>query len=170
MTTSAELHSYLLALQTSTLSEREIYHSIHEFGREHFLDAREVVEHHLYHADPQFRYVALDVVGKHWHLVEHWHTAVRFLIHDIDADCRRMGASVLGSLMRDTQDMQTLHILATIVANAYENTYVRQTAYSAMRQIVHYDVQEQWAMSRGSYDLQRDADWEWVATFLSYSS
>ena len=72
--------------------------------------------------------------------------------------------------MRGTQDMQTLQILATTVTNTDENKFVRETAYRAMRQIFHDDVQEQWAMSISSYDLQRDADWEWVATFLSSSS
>ncbi len=167
MTSRAELETYLTAHQTGTLSDRETYHSIHEFGRENFMPAQAVVEEYLHHADPQFRYVALDVVGNHWHLAEHWDTAYSFLMQDIDSDCRRMGASVLGGMMRDTQDVKTLRILASTVANTAEDKYVRQTAYRSMREILNYSPQEAWSIGKTGYDLQCDADWEWIASFLS---
>jgi len=81
-----ELAHQMQNLRQGKMSSREMYHTIHEFGRENFLEARPVVESFLTNEDAQLRSIALEVLTNRWRLAEHWKTARYFLEHDPDED------------------------------------------------------------------------------------
>jgi hypothetical protein len=64
----SELLSLLEEVRHNRLKGRELYHAIHEFGRNHFLQARKDVEGFLTNADPQLCSFALEVLVNHWRL------------------------------------------------------------------------------------------------------
>ncbi len=161
-----ELFSLLKALRRSNLSDREIYHAIQTFGETNFQEARPEVEHFLTSENPELRFVALKVLTRYWHLNEHWQTARYFLEHDPDEDVRFRAASALAGLRQNTQDRATLTILAQVVLNEQEADVVRIAAYAAMKAIMHYDPREQFDILKGTFDVQRKVDWEWVRSFL----
>lgn len=164
--THKELVLQLQDLQQGKIPAREIYHTIHEFGRMGFLEARPVVERFLTSEDPQLRAIALEVLVRHWRLAEHWDTARRFLEQDPDEDCRMRGASMLETLKRNTQDRRTLAVLARVVRNEHERPIVREAAYAAMRGILHYDPREQFQLAAKGIDLARGVDWQMVDAYL----
>jgi hypothetical protein len=61
-----ELIQQMHDLQQSKIPYDDVYHTIHEFGRENFREARPVVESFLTHEDEQFRYIALQVLTHSW--------------------------------------------------------------------------------------------------------
>src|SRR2546428_14133950 len=73
----AELQRRLDALRQGTLPEADIYRTVHQFGWQHFLEARVDVERLLTHHKPRLRYIALEVLTTHWNLEEHWETALK---------------------------------------------------------------------------------------------
>lgn len=166
MASKEELSAQLEVLRKGKMAPDEMYHTIHEFGRENFREARPVVETFLTSDDPELRYIALEVLTRHWRLMEHWDTARKFLEHDSDSNCRMKGASSLEVLKRNTQDSRTLAVLAHVVRNAQENRIVREVAYAAMKGILHYDPREQFAISSKGLDLERDVDWNVVDSYL----
>jgi hypothetical protein len=161
-----ELLHQMRNLQQGKMSSHEMYHTIHEFGREDFLEARPVVESFLTHEDAQLRYIALEVLTNHWRLAEHWQTARDFLEHDPDEDCRRRGASSLALLKMNTKDRSTLAILARVVSNGREDKIVRIAAYAAMKGVIHFDPREQFKMASRGLNLSQDVDWGMVESYL----
>jgi len=125
-----------------------------------------VVERFLTHEDDQLRYIALEVLTNHWRLAEHWQTARDFLEHDPDEDCRRMGASSLEALKMNTKDRPTLAVLARVVCNEQEDKMVRESAYSAMKGVIHFDPREQLKMACKGLNLSQDVDWDIVKSYL----
>ena len=142
------------------------YYAIHEFGDENFIEARPEVEHFLTSDDPRLRYIALHVLTQHFGLQEYWGTALTFLRHDPDEDCRRMAASSLASLKRNTKDTKTLEALARSVSNKSEDEDVRIRAYTAMREVLDFDGREQMRIVGPEFDLERDADWQMIHSYI----
>ncbi len=160
-----QLIQQLQDIRQGRLPESELYSTIHGFGRQHFLEARQDVERLLKHSDPQIRKIALHVLTKDWRLSEHWETAHSFLLHDPDIDCRMQGASALGTLKMNTQDHRTLSVLAKVVTNQQEVPIVRETAYAAMRGILHFDPREQFRLASKGIATQ-EMDWNMVQSYL----
>jgi uncharacterized membrane-anchored protein len=116
--------------------------------------------------DPQLRTIALEVLTNHWRLADYWDIARAFLEQDPDKECRMQGASALEVLKRNTQDRRTLSILAHVVYNPHEASLVRETAYAAMRGIIHYDPSEQFHLASKRLNLSQDVDWVMVESYL----
>jgi hypothetical protein len=148
------------------LDDRALYKAIYQFGRQGFVQARPTVETFLTHENPDLRYIALEVLTRHWHLEQHWETARRFLEQDDDTQCRMMGASALAVLRRNSQDTRTLQVLARVVRDNSEKVGVREATYAAMREIIQYDPREQLRLSGRDLDLERDIDWNMVDSYL----
>lgn len=161
-----ELVGLLQALRRYTLSSREIYHAIQAFGEANFQEARPEVEQLLQNEDPELRFVALKVLACYWNLNEHWQTARWVLEHDADEDCRFRAATALSCLKRDTQDSQTLKVLAHVVQNEQEKLVVRESAYAAMKAILHHDPREQFHIASRGFDLAQEVDWKLVDKYL----
>jgi hypothetical protein len=168
--TKDELLQQMLDLQQGKIPRNDIYHTIHEFGRENFREARPVVESFLTHENEQFRYIALEVLTNHWRLAEHWQTARDFLEHDSDDDCRRMGASSLEALKMNTKDRPTLEVLARVVCNEQEGKMVRVSAYTAMHGVIHFNPREHFKMTCKWLNLFEEIDWDMVKSYLPEGS
>jgi len=162
-----ELHRRLRGIQQGEIAHSELYSMIHQLGEAGLTDARSTIEQFLGHEDPQLRYIALEVLTRHFRCDEHWHTAKGFLLKDSDPDCRRMGASALNILKRNTQDWETLHILAQVVCNEEELTTAREAAYIAMLGIIQFNPQQQFELSLRGLHLERDVDWTMVKSYLN---
>lgn len=150
-----ELISLIVALRHNTLSMREIYHAIQTFGEMNFQEARPEVEQFLTSEDPELRFVALKVLTRYWHLDEHWETARKILLHDPDEDCRFRAADAIADLRRNSQDRQTLKLLAHVVHNEQEKAVVRAAAYAAMKAVLHFDPHEQFTLLKGKLDIEK---------------
>jgi HEAT repeat protein len=161
-----ELVSLLKALRRGALSPRETYRAIQAFGEMNFQEARPEVEGFLKSEDPELRFVSLKVLTLYWHLEEYWETAREILEHDPDEDCRFRAAAALADLKQDTQDRQTLQVLARVVRNEQEELVVREAAYAAMKAVLHFDPHEQFHTATRSFDLDKEADWEMVDSYL----
>lgn len=161
-----QLENSLLLLQQNQLQDAELYRTLQKFGQHRFLKARPEVEALLKSDSPYWRMVALEILTRYWQLQEYWQIACSLLEHDPDEDVRASAADALGVLKRDTKDQVTLALLAQAVLNSREENMVRREAYAAMKAIIHYDPREQFELFR-TFDVQRDADWQWVRSFLS---
>jgi hypothetical protein len=161
-----ELSRLLENVRQGKLKGRELYHALHEFGRNYFLQARKDVEGFLTNADPQLRAVALEVLVNHWRLQDFETTSRDFLEHDPDRECRIKGASALEVLKRNTNDKQTLSLLAGVVHNEQEALIVREAAYAAMLGIVHYDPAEQFRLASKGIKSPQEIDWKMVDSYL----
>lgn len=161
-----EMAQALVQIQQNQLQGRALHHALHEFGRHFFFPARAEVERFLTDPDPDLRDIALEVLANHWRLPEMWETARQFLEHDEDSDCRMKGASALAVLKRNTQDRQTLSILAHVVRNTQEEHLVRRVAYAAMRGILHYEPREQYHFTSHHSSLMKEIDWKMVDSYL----
>ncbi len=163
--TRDELERTFRAMQAGSVPPEDIYHVVHEFGEHNFREAFSVVEPLLHSSDPQLRAVALEVIAGHWGMPGYWDTIVRRLTEDPDIDCRFRAATLIGSLKRDTDDQDALHLLAQVVSNTSEHHLVRAAAYGAMLRILHYPLLEVFRTSGGRFDPDRDADWELVRRY-----
>lgn len=149
------------------INKSKLYSTIHLFGQADLIEARPDVERFLTNERPDLRSIALHVLTLHFKLQEHWQTAVDFLLYDPDISCRSKGASALEWLKRNTRDSRTLSILASVATNKNEEIGVRGDAYTAMRGIFSYDNEEQLHIIDHNFNLERDADWEFVRTCLN---
>lgn len=163
--TRAELERTFRAMQSGAVPPQDVYHVVHEFGRHNFREASPVVEPLVQSRDSQLLAVALEVIAGPWGMPGYWDTICRRLTEDPDIDCRFRAAGLIGSLKRDTDDQDTLHLLAQVVSNNSENHLVRATAYGAMLRILHYPPLEVFRTSGGRFDPDRDADWELVRRY-----
>ena len=161
-----ELASLLEALRHDKMSAREVYHAIQAFGELNFQEAQSEVERFLKSEDPELRFIALKVLTRYWHLEKHWKTAQDVLEHDPDEDCRFRAAHALAGLRRNTQDRSTLKVLARVVRNEQEKRVVREAAYAAMREIIHYNPREQLHIASRGFDLAKEIDWKMVDSYL----
>lgn len=153
-------------LRKGDLSSRKTYHAIQTLGRMNFREARPDIEKFLTNSEPELRMVALKVLTRYWHLPEHWSTALRFLESDPDVECRMRGATALGDLKVNTSDPETLKELAKFVKNEHEEELVRETAYAAIRSIIHNDPREQLHLAAHRIDLTKEVDWNMINTYV----
>lgn len=162
-----ELNRIRVALHNNTLSARETYHAIQLFGEMNFQEARPEVEQYLTSDNPELRFVALKVLTRYWHLQEHWETARKVLLCDADEDCRFRAADALADLKCNTQDQQTLKVLARVVRNEQEKAVVRISAFAGMKAVLHFDPREQFDIVKGGLDVEKKVDWKVVDAYLS---
>ena len=166
--TPEELRQLHEALKQGKLQGREVYRAVQIFGENLYLPARPEVESLLHSEDFELRFVALKVLTRYWHLKEHWETARQVLLSDPEVECRVRAAHDLGSLMRNTQDPRTLHVLAQVVQNEQENLTVREAAYAAMKEVLQYDAREQLHMATRRFDFNREVDWNLVNQYSEW--
>jgi HEAT repeat protein len=148
------------------LSSDDTYTALFELGSAQVLDAIPVIERFLTHANPDFRRLALQSLVFDYHLQRHWETARQMLHRDPDVDVRMMAAAALGRLRRSTQDRVTLRILANLVRDEDEDTFVRQDAYDAMLSVLQPDSWPRFGMLR-TIDLDTNVDWDMVDFYLA---
>jgi hypothetical protein len=160
-----ELEQLLAALRKGKLVGREIYRAVQAFGENNYQAARPEVESLLKSDDPELRFVSLKVLTRYWHLSEHWETAYSVMLHDPDEDCRFRAAHDLGTLERNTHDARSLKVLADVVCNKQERRMMREAAYAAMVEVLHYNPREQFRMSTRSFDFEKEVDWDMVRKY-----
>jgi hypothetical protein len=136
----AKLSIVLADLRAGRLRSNSLPDVIHEFGEERFEEALPEIVNFLTSTNEVVRYMALHVLTFHFQSKDYKPAAIEMLLHDPDEDCRRQAAAGLGSLMENTGDHESLHILVQVVHNEEETEAVRATAYKAMYTIVHLIV------------------------------
>ena len=155
-------------LRANKIPRSNLYFIISDFGEDHYAPAIPDIKRFLTDEDSSLRYVALEVLAVNFRLPECWQIARDFLENDPDPDPyssnRILGASVLGLMRINTQDRETLSLLAGIVANDQENDILRSSAYAAMREIIAYDAQEQRNLIK-SFNPETDIDWSLIAKY-----
>ena len=155
-------------LRANKIPHTELYFIISDFGEDHYAPAIPDIKRFLTDEDSSLRYVALEVLSVNFRLPECWQIARDFLEHDPDHDPdsnnRLLAASVLGLMRINTQDRETLSILAGIVANDQESRVLRGSAYAAMREIIAYDAQEQRNLV-DAFNPETDIDWSLIAKY-----
>jgi HEAT repeats len=165
---SEELQQWLRDLHAGRVPQDQLHHVIHELGRARAVGARPVVERFLQSEDADLPWVALEVLTRHFRLQDHLPTARQVLLQDKDEHCRMGGADALGSLLKNTGDVDALRLLAGVVRNDEENAFVRLAAYAAMFAIIQYDGRQQLEFSRprSFREIDRLVDWNLVDAYL----
>ena len=150
------------ALERGEIPDSAAYTAIHLLGEASCLEARDAIEGYLESPEFDLRGIALNVLTLHWGLAEHADTALRFLRDDEDEDNRSLAATSLGVLFEGTRDDDRLRQLAPAVRNEEEDAMVRQSAYTAMLQILGVPADERPPSTR-FMDLANDVDWDLVS-------
>ena len=150
------------ALVAGQIAPQNLYAAIHSLGHGPAGDAKPYVERFLHHADPQLRYIALNVLTIHWKCHEHRRTCERFAQEDPDSDNRRIGVSGLAALLESTRDASALRFLLDIFQNDAEEHHIRDAAYSSILYVLGAPVKDQPRLTR-LIDFDRDVKWEWIA-------
>ena len=155
-------------LRANKIPRSNLYFIISEFGDDHYTPAIPDIKRFLTSEDHSLRYIALEVLALNFRLPECWQIARDFLEHDPDhnpdSSNRLLAASVLGLMRRNTQDRETLSILAHVVANDQENRILRGSAYIAMREIIAYNAQER-IKRLNTFNPATDVDWSLIAKY-----
>jgi HEAT repeat protein len=133
-----------------------------DWGKVGLLEARQDIEPFLYSPEADLRISALHTLVGNFHLHDYWPTAVQFLLYDPDILVRCEAAFVLGWLKNDTRDQRTLAVLADVVCDPYDDETVRGYAYDSMRWVTFGDLDP----LEESFYLERDADWNFVKSYL----
>jgi len=155
---AADLH----ALQQPGLPPGVQVAGIFSLGKNRYAPAIPTIEGFLQDADPTVRAEALKVLIRYYKLDRHWETARQFLLYDPSNWPRIIAAELLGEIRRDTNDPQTLALLANVVLNAEEEPLIRGGAYTAMEMIRHYDRRiHPLRVAKHLEDIP-DVDWPWV--------
>jgi HEAT repeat protein len=163
---NAKLSATLADLRSGRLPLHDLPDVIHEFGEERFDEALPEIVASLTSPNERVRYMALHVLTFHFQLKDYKPAAIEMLLHDPDEDCRRQAAAGLGSLMKNTEDRESLHALAQVVHNEEETEAVCASAYKSMYSIVHYDRQQQKQLTETLFEPGFTFDWEFVDTYL----
>lgn len=166
MTLHPDVSRLLSTLENPHAAGPAIYHAVHELGRPGATTARRDIERFLTHTDPELRYVALEVLTRHFRLLEHLGTALHFLRHDSSASNRAGAADALLDLKMDTGDRAVLSELANVIRDAAEDAEVREASYAALLGIAHYDPVQQADLSGRDLDFDSDIDWDLVDSYL----
>ncbi len=148
----------LIDYRAGKISELFYGSMIVQWGKAHLLEARPDIEPFLHSSDADIRSSALDVLAGRFRLQEYWSTAVQFLLYDPEYIPRVTGANALAWLKANTKDPRTLGVLASVVQDPYDYELIRDDAYYAMRIIAFGN----WESLGTTFDLERDADWEFV--------
>ena len=164
-----QLAARLEDLRKGKIAKNKLYHVIHEFGKQHFIEARQEVEHFLKSDDASLRAISLEVLAGHWEITEYCEMAWHILVTDVDEECRFRAASIIGAWKRNTQDKQSLLRLARVVRNDQEDKVVRESAYAAMKAIVQYNPREQIFIASPKFNFEQDVDWRFINSYLEDS-
>lgn len=169
-TKRAELAQRLERLRHGQLAPVEIPGALLDFGKADLREARPEIEARLTDADPSIRATALQVLTLDFARAEDLRSQTQiardFLLDDPDREARAKGASALGWLLRNTQDRDTLTLLASVVRNEREAREVREAGYLALLSITRFDPRQHLKFVSLGLDLTRDVDWALVDSLL----
>lgn len=160
----AECAADLAMIRQGGKPQKGLVNAIHNFGEELYVDALPEIKKYITSTNATLRYIALHVLTFHYALPEYASVALDMMQHDPDEECRLIAMSGLGSLRRGTGDPYALKALAAIVTNETESSLAREKAYSAMREIVTTDRQEQLRLAGERVDLDH-MDWDFVRLY-----
>jgi len=163
---NAKLSAILADLRAGRTPSKNLSEIIHEFGEERFEEALPEIVNYLTNSDEVIRYMAMHVLTFHFQLKKYKYAAIEMLLHDPNEQCREQAAAGLGSLMKNTQDTEALHVLAQVIHNEKEVEMIRAIAYKAMHSIIHYDRQEQRHLNETLFKPGFSMDWDFVDTYL----
>ena len=163
---NAKLSATLADLRAGRLRPYSLSETIHEFGEEHFEEALPEIVSSLNSTNERVRYMALHVLTFHFQLKDYKPSAIEMLLHDPDEECREQAASGLGALMKNTGDLESLHVLAKVVHNEEEPKLTRAIAYASMYSIVHDDRQQQDQLTETMFKPGFTFDWKFVDKYL----
>lgn len=161
-----QLVQWVVDWHEEKVDDDKLIQMVHTFGSLDFFEAHALVEQCIKHSNPNLRYAALETLAGRWRLGAHWFTATQFLQYDSDSDCRRIGASVLGLLRRNSNDSETLQLLAHTVCNPDEEDLVRETAYASMLEVIDYDIEQQATLLFNTSSLEEKVNWRLVHRYL----
>lgn len=161
-----DLRALLQQLRNETLPSDDIYHVIHELGRAKVMEAVPDIARFLTDKNPEYRYVALEVLSNHFRLQEYWTIATDALHHDPSEHVRIGAAAALVALKMSTKDVATLRELAQVVVDEAEDELVRQAAWSAILGVINWNWEEQRRLARRSIDLRNEVDWGLVRQYV----
>lgn len=149
-------------LRAGTLDPSEVLGALRAIGKARLIEARGDVAPYLHAEDSEERRTALTVLGLDFGLAEYAATALDFLQHDPDVDCRLLGADVVGALRANSGETATLAALARVVRTEDEDPFVRKAAYSALLAVIAYDPRQQFTMATSRFHFPEDVDWALV--------
>jgi hypothetical protein len=163
-----ELEQMVEDLHANRVPATDLYSTIVALGKAEFMPARPEIERYLSGQDEEARRAALEVLVIRFGGREqkYWEVACQF-VHAESVSCRITGISILEMLKRNTNDPQTLSLLAPIVQDTQERKTIRKSAYTAMRGIQQFDPMEQAKILGSSFDLDHEIDWAFVEQYLS---
>ncbi len=161
-----KLAQKLQDLQENKVLPGNLYSILWNLGKAEYMPARPVIETFLtYPDDVEVRIAALQILVGRFGARErkYWEMARDMLT---DPNSKTEGALLLGDLKSNTQDEETLRLLAPLVSNAKESHLARRSAYAAMREVLHFDPFEfgKIAMFR-DFNLEQEVDWELVKKY-----
>ena len=116
--------------------EGNVYGLLHRFGNAGFVEAQPTVELFLSSADPQLRYIALNVLVLHWNMPTYQHECLRMLDSDPDEDVRRLAARCVGTLFSDTRSADALSALLKVIVNDGIDADIRAAAYTSLLEVL----------------------------------
>ncbi|GCE11719.1 HEAT repeat domain-containing protein [Tengunoibacter tsumagoiensis] len=159
---SQTIYQLLTSLKNKEVPVIDLPSAINKIGKYGLEEARSDLESYLSHSDPLVRAASLQNLCFYYNREnEYVPTAISFLLHDPDADCRSKGARMLSYLKKNMHDNAILRLLAPIVRNPEESFFVRKDAYGAMRSIESYSEDELTDISTDN-DLEKKIDWNFV--------
>lgn len=98
----------------------------------------EAASERLAHGDPYVRLAALYFVCTHWGRAASYRVDIlRLAQDDSDTNVRDCAISNLGQAWKESKDPEIAQFLAKCVADESEPLEIRQTAYFALRQVMH---------------------------------
>ncbi|GCE11720.1 HEAT repeat domain-containing protein [Tengunoibacter tsumagoiensis] len=133
---------------------------IDDWGKYNIVEALPEIEAFLQSSDVDVRIAALHTLTSYFRLQKYWPTARDFFLYGSDMSERSAGALALGRLQQNTQDRKTLGLLASVVADIYENDEIRKDAYQAMLLV----GSGKWEMVHSRFYIDQDANWEYINT------
>ena len=161
----AQLAQKLQDLRENKVPSWDLYDTIWFLGKAEYAPARPVIERFLTHERDDIRVAALQVlVGRFGARERKYWEMARDLLPDPNNTIE--GASLLGDLKRNTQDEETLRLLAPLVSNAEEGLVARRAAYGSMLGILHFDPFEMGRITMfREFNLEQEVDWELVKKY-----
>ncbi|GCE11718.1 hypothetical protein KTT_15770 [Tengunoibacter tsumagoiensis] len=133
---------------------------IFHWGKYGFIDAQPEIEAFLQSSDVDVRIAALHALTSYFRLQKYWPTARDFFLYGSDIFERFAGALALGRLQQNTQDRKTLGLLASVVADIYEDEEIQRAAYQGMLLV----ALGKWEIFESGFYIDQDVDWEFINT------
>jgi tetratricopeptide (TPR) repeat protein len=129
------------------------------------LHSAEAASDRLAHTDPYMRLAALYFVCTHWGRAANYRADIlRLAQHDSDLNVRDCAISNLGQAWKESKDPEIAQFLAKCVADESEALEIRQTAYFALRQVMHL-YPFRWGLPT-SIEIPEQIDWRLIDACL----